>query len=158
MTSGSILSVTGEIILPTGDADRGFGTGTVVFEHFLTYGQLLPQGFFLQNQAGVEIPVDTDRVEREGFVRAAVGRSFAVRELGRNWSPMVEILGTRELVSGGEFNWDVVPQVQVTLNTRQHIMMNVGVRSPLTNTSSRDTSQVIYLLWEWFDGGFFEGW
>ena len=36
---------------------------------------------------------------------------------GRAWSPMVEILGARELEDGSEAEWDVLPQVQVSLST-----------------------------------------
>jgi hypothetical protein len=52
----------------------------------------------------------------------------------------------------------MVPQVQITLNTRQHIRLNVGLRVPLNETSERSTEFVVYLLWDWFDGGFFDGW
>jgi hypothetical protein len=47
--------------------------------------------------------------------------------------------------------------VQVTLNTRQHVMANLGVRVPLDD-SSRDAEVMVYLLWDWFDGGFLAGW
>ena len=50
------------------------------------------------------------------------------------------------------------PQMQVTLNTRQHVMLNVGVRLPLNEAESRDAELVVYVLWDWFDGGFFDGW
>jgi hypothetical protein len=48
--------------------------------------------------------------------------------------------------------------MQITLNRRQHIMANVGVRVPLTDPDVRNTQVVVYVLWDWFDGGFFEGW
>ena len=71
---------------------------------------------------------------------------------------MVEILGSQKFVSGADSNWDVAPQIQVTLNTRQHVMLNIGVRTPLNNTEGRSTQIAAYLLWDWFDGGFSEGW
>jgi hypothetical protein len=46
----------------------------------------------------------------------------------------------------------------VTLNTRQHVIGNIGVLVPMTDTESRDPRLVLYLLWDWFDGGFFDGW
>jgi hypothetical protein len=158
LRSGSILSVTGEVILPTGNEDRGFGKGTVVFEPFVSFGQVLPSEFFLHSQGGVELPHDTDRAEREGFWRLALGRTFTQGDFGRAWSPIVEVLGTREFGSGEDVHWDVVPQCQVTLNTRQHVMLNVGVKLPVTDSSTRETQILLYLLWDWFDGGFFEGW
>jgi mono/diheme cytochrome c family protein len=155
---GSIFSVTAEVILPTGDEDNGFGKGVTIFEPFVTYGKILPADFFFQSQAGIELPSDRDKAENEAFVRLNLGRSFAYRDVGRTWSPMIGVLAARELVSGEEINWDLVPQIQVTLNTRQHIRFNIGVRSPLNNSSHRDTKVMLYLLWDWFDGGLFEGW
>jgi hypothetical protein len=71
---------------------------------------------------------------------------------------MVEFLGVRELEAGQKAHWDILPQVQVTLNTRQHVIMNVGVRVPMNDHDSRSTQVVMYVLWDWFDGGFLEGW
>ncbi len=155
---GSIFSAAAEIILPTGDEARGFGKGTFVFEPFVSFGQILPAEFFLHSQAGLEIPTKTESAKNEAFLRLVLGRTFTSGPWGRAWSPMVELLASRELVSGEEINWDVVPEIQVTLNKRQHIMFNVGVRIPVNNTSGRDVRLVAYLLWDWFDGGFFEGW
>ncbi len=155
---GMIVSLAGELILPTGDDERGFGKGTTVFEPFVTWGQILPADFFLQTQLGFELPFDTDRADREGFLRAALGWTTTTGQFGRAWSPMVEILATRELTSGGEVNLDIVPQIQITLNKRQHIMFNIGVRTALNNRSRDNTQIMLYLLWDWFDGTLFEGW
>lgn len=157
INSGTIFSLTGEVILPTGDESLGFGKGTTVIEPFATFGQYLPLGGFLQIQSGLELPLLRDKAGEEAFWRAAVGKSFNPNPWGRTWSPMVEILGSRELESGAVNHWDIVPQVQVTLNTRQHIMMNLGVRIP-ADDASRDTQFMVYILWDWFDGGFLEGW
>jgi hypothetical protein len=152
---GSIVSLTGEVLLPSGNEDLGFGAGTTTFEPFASFGQLLPANGFLHLQAGAEIPAT--RSTQEVFVRGALGKSVTQGRWGRTWSPMVEVLGARELESGASMQWDLAPQMQVTLNTRQHVMLNVGVRIPLDD-AERDTRITVYLLWDWFDGGFFEGW
>jgi len=158
LASGTILSASAELILPTGDEDDGFGTGTTVFEPFIALGQLLPAEAFFQFQGGVAVPFDTERVQEEAFWRAVLGKSITEGRRGRVWSPMVELLGARELESGATTLWDLVPQFQVTLNTRQHIMANAGVRIPLNDTAGRQTEFLVYLLWDWFDGGLFDGW
>ncbi|MGK7311125.1 MAG: c-type cytochrome [Candidatus Longimicrobiales bacterium M2_2A_002] len=155
--SGSILSVTGEVILPLGDEDDGVGSGTTIFEPFVSFGQLLPANAFLQVMVGSELPTNTDLAEREGFWRAVLGKSFRSGQFGRVWSPMVEVLGARAFESGAEVEWDIVPQMQVTLNTRQHVMGNIAVRIPVDDPA-RDPQLYVYVLWDWFDGGFFEGW
>ena len=157
LESGSILSLTGEVILPTGDESDGFGSGTATFEPFLSYGQILPNGAFLHAQAGAEIPATDDRTE-EGFWRAGLGKTFTSGAWGRAWSPMIEVLGSRELESGATTHWDLVPQLQMTLNTRQHVMGNVAVRIPVNDTDVRQTEVLVYVLWDYFDGGFFAGW
>lgn len=156
--TGSILSLGAEVFLPTGDEADGFGTGTFVFEPFLAYGQIIPYLGFVHFQGGGEIPVDQDRAANEVFGRAAYGRSFRQGRFGRSWTPMVEVLMARELEDEADFEWDLLPQLQVTLNTRQNIMASVGVRIPLTQRDERPMEVMAYLLWDWFDGGMLEGW
>jgi hypothetical protein len=158
LTSGTILSATAELILPTGNEEDDFGTGTTVFEPFIALGQLLPAEAFFQFQGGVGIPFDPERAQEEAFWRAVLGRSITEGRWSRVWSPMVELLGSRELEAGAATLWDLVPQFQVTLNTRQHIMANAGVRIPLNDTGGRQTELLVYVLWDWFDGGLLDGW
>ena len=157
VSSGTIFSLTGEVILPTGDAGTEFGTGTTILEPFASFGQILPAGGFIHAQAGAEFPWDHGAAEREAFFRGGLGKSIAQGRWGRTWSPMIEVLGSRALESGAATHWDLVPQMQITLNTRQHVMLNVGARVPVDDPG-RDTQIMVYLLWDWFDGGFFEGW
>jgi len=159
LKSGSIFSAAAEVIMPTGDEAQGFGKGTFVFEPFFSYGQILPSDFFLHSQLGTEFPFQSDKAENEAFLRLTLGRTFTTGGWwGRAWSPMVELLASSELESGADIYWDIMPQIQVTLNTRQHIMFNIGVRIPANHTSNRDIQVMAYLLWDWFDGGFLEGW
>jgi len=158
VNSGSILSAAAELKVPTGDDERGFGSGTTTFEGFVSHGQALPAEFFLQLQGIVELPFDTDRAENEAAVRAAIGRSFTQGQWGRTWTPMVEVLAGKDLVSGSQVHWDLVPQFQVTLNKRQHIMANLALRIPVNETAGRNPRLLVYVLWDWFDGGLFDGW
>ena len=155
---GSIFSLAGEVILPTGNEKRGVGKGFTVFEPFASFGQVLPRDGFFQFQGGVEIPSDSEKGVKEAFWRMALGKSVSQNRFGRTWSPMVELVGARELVEGEPAQWDVIPQMQITLSTRQHIMVGVGVRLPLSDRGPRATQVMTYLLWDWFDGPFFGGW
>lgn len=157
LNSGTIFSIAGEVILPSGDEASGFGSGTTIVEPFASFGQILPAGGFLHLQTGAEFPFNRNKAGEEAFWRAALGKSFNPNPWGRTWSPMVEILGSRDLESGAVNQWDIAPQVQVTLNTRQHIMLNAGIRIPIDD-SGRDTQFAVYILWDWFDGGLLEGW
>jgi len=159
LQSGSILSLFGGAILPTGNRARGFGTGTTTLETFAAFDQLFPTNTFIQTQFGADLPRHTDIAPQSIFFNTAVGQSFAAnRGLGRLWSPMFEFVGARDLVDKAKMNWDVVPQMQVTISRRQHIRANLGVRVPVNNTAGRQIQVVFYVLWDWFDGRLNEGW
>ena len=151
---GRILSVVGEVKLPIGDQADGFSSPSSAFEGFLSFGQILPSDAFLQLQAGAERST-AEGAETEVFWNGALGRSFAQGTWGRTWSPMLEVLGKREGDEGT--SWDLVPQLHVTLSTRQHIMLSVGPRIPLGD-SERASALMVSFLWDWFDGPLSEGW
>ena len=155
---GTILSVGGELILPTGDDELGFGNGTTVFESYVAWGKLLPRDMFVQVQGLAEFPTDSG-FDNEVGIKAAFGKTWTSGgPFGRAWTPMIEVLGSRNLASGTKTEWDIVPQFQVSLNTRQHVLAGIGFRVPATDSSTRETEFVFYLLWDWFDGGVLEGW
>ncbi len=155
---GTILSASGEVVLPTGKETLGLGKGFTVFEPFVTFGQVLPRDGFIQAQGGFEISTNTDLSAHEAFWRVTLGKSFVQDRFGRAWSPMVEFLAARELDDGEPVVWDFVPQMQITLSRRQHIMINAGVRIPLNERDGRSPQVLTYFLWDWFDGGLFDGW
>ncbi len=155
---GSIFSVAGEVVLPTGKESAALGGGVTVFEPFVAYGQILPADGFLQLQAGLELPVAGARAGREAFWRAALGKTYTEGRFGRAWSPIVELLAARDMETGATIHWDLVPQMQVTLNRRQHLMINAGVRVPLNDRLGRSTQVITYFLWDWFDGSLMDGW
>jgi len=154
---GTIAAITAEASLPTGDESKGLGADGIRLELFGTFGKLLPSDAFIQVQTGVEAGL-YDGGEAEGFGRLAFGRTWTSGPWGRSWTPMVELLGVRELEGGAPLAVDVVPQMQISLNQRQHVLFNMGVLFPVTATAGRSPRLVMYLLLDWFDGGFFEGW
>jgi mono/diheme cytochrome c family protein len=157
--TGSIFSVQGGFLLPTGDSKRGFGAGTANFEPFLAYDQLIHRNSFLQFQVGADVPFDQSKSPDSLFFRGAAGHSMAPDHgLGRLFSPMVEVLGTRDYMTGAKTDMDVLPEMQVTVNRRQHIRADIGVREPFTDTSGRHAQIVFYVLWDWAEGKFWEGW
>lgn len=158
MRTGSIFSFGAEVFFPTGDEKDALSTGTFKFEPYLAFGQIIPIVGFIHLQGGAELSADPDAAGHEAFWRGAFGRSFSQRGFGRTWTPMVEVVGGMELESGAAPEWDVVPQLQVTLNRRQNIMANVGVMIPVSDFGPRQTQVMAYLLWDWFDGGLTEGW
>jgi len=155
----AILSGFGEMALPTGNSDKGLGRGVTTFTFHLLAAQILPGNSFLQAQAGTDQPTETATAPRTLFWRVNVGKTFSEEDgLGRQWSPMIEVVSDRNFVAGAPSLIDVVPQFQVTLSRRQHVRADVGWQIPASNREGRSTQVVFYLLWDWFDGGLFEGW
>ena len=158
MNSGTIVSAAGEIVLPTGKESEGLGSGVMKFEPFIAAGQMLGSSSFVQTQAGAEIPRVRDQAETEAFWRGAVGTTLVQGEFGRSWTPIVELTALRELERGRPVEWDLVPQLQVSLSKRQHILVSGGVRVPLNERGERHPQVLTYVLWDWFDGGLKDGW
>jgi len=156
--TGSIASAGAEVTLPTGKENEGLGGGVTIFEAFGMFDQALPRDAFVQVHAGVERPKNHEIEQNSMYWRTAIGKTLKQGRWGRTWTPMVEVLAAKELVSDSETEWDLVPQMQVSLSIFQHVLASVGVRVPLNQTDTRGKAVMAYLLWDWFDGGLFELW
>ena len=157
LPSGTIAAAGAEVAFPTGDDAAGLGNGHHVFEPFAMFGQALPRNAFLQAHGGIEIPWKEPEAAKEAYLRSAIGFTYMTdRGFGRSWSPQVEVLWARPF--GSESEWDVVPQLQVTLSKIQHVVIAGGVRIPVDAHGERGTAIVSYLLWDWFDGPFTSFW
>ena len=155
---GSIVSAGGEVLLPTGAKEHGLGAGATVLEPF---GRVQPDASARRFHASSRRIRSLTR--RQGcagrlFLARNGGRTLTQRRWHRAWTPMIELLGARNLTSSETPLWDMVPQMQVSLSTRQHVLVNAGVRVPVNHRKDRGSSLMVYLLWDWFDGGFFTGW
>jgi len=154
---GSILAAGAAVTFPTGKESLGLGSGVTVVEPFAMWGQMIGSSAFLQMHAGYAAVSDRTRGLNEGFARAAFGYMLAQDQgFGRAWTPMIEVLTA--MPEGRRPEWDLVPQVQVSLSRLQHVLLDVGVRIPINETQERKPQLMTYLLWDWFDGGLFDFW
>ena len=80
--SGTIFSVAGEVILPTGDESKGLGADGSALEAFLAFGQILPSDAFIQLQAGVEVRLYAGSANGK-LGRNALGCGFSLGAGGR---------------------------------------------------------------------------
>jgi hypothetical protein len=155
---GTIFSVLGEVVLPTGSAKQGLGTGTFSFETHALFAQLLGD-YFLQGDVFGAYPAGKG-LPTEAHGNFAFGRTFAQDDgWGRSWSPQLEFLTTQEFMPGAKLQMDLVPQLQVSLSARQHILASIGERIPLNDRGpDRQPQLVFYIIWDWYDAGLLEGW
>lgn len=151
---GAILSAGAEILrVPaTPSSPSAFFVETSAM-----FGKSLPADAFFQLQSGIEMPADGKDGAKEAFWRGSIGKTYAEGKWGRAWSPMVELIGAKE-IGGARPEWDVVPQIQVSLSGLQHVLLNVGARVPVSDRRERSTTLLMYILWDWFDGPFFSNW
>ncbi|MEP7344424.1 MAG: cytochrome c, partial [Gemmatimonadaceae bacterium] len=155
--SGTIISLMNEVALPTGDSRHGIGSGMTIFESSIAAAQTLPFESFLQVQGGVELPANRRKGEHEGFASAVFGTTIAPG-MGRAWTPMMELTASRSIDRHEKPVLDLIPQMQVTLSRRQHIKASIGMRLPVTERTTRTRELLAYVIWDWFDGGLFDGW
>ena len=158
LNDGTILSGLAGIILPTGVQPLGLGSGTTAFEGSLLGAQLLPARSFIQYQGTIEIPTQLALAPRTVSWSAAFGTSVPFTQITRLWSPMIEVAGSRALLTDAPVDWAVVPQFQLTLSALQHVRGNVGVSLPLTQRDARHPQLLAYVLWDTFDGPLFQYW
>lgn len=52
----------------------------------------------------------------------------------------------------------LLPQARIGLNKRGNIALNVGVELPVNDTWRYDWRGYVYFIWDFADGGLFEGW
>jgi len=71
---------------------------------------------------------------------------------------MLELTADHDLRAGSTTDLNLVPELQVTVNTRQHIRFALGYKIALNDTASQSNQVIFYFLWDWFDGGLLEGW
>lgn len=157
--AGSIVSLYGEVVLPTGSESRGLGDGVTSLEGHVLFGQLLPKDFFVQGDAAVIVPTGHG-LPTSSQLNLSLGRSFAEDGgWGRLWTPQLEVLTSHDFQRHAPYDVDVVPQLNVTLSRRQHIQAAIGERIPVNDRGpDRKPALVAYLIWDWYDGGLFSGW
>ena len=137
MKTGRIAAAGVEVALPTGKEELGLGNGFTIFEPFAMWGPgAAAQHRSCRCTAASRCRPTQSKGKKEAYLRTAIGTTFAQnRGFGRAWSPQVEVLWARP--EGGASEWDVVPQLQVTLSKLQHVMVAGGVRIPLNERDER---------------------
>ena len=153
----TIFSAGGATTLPTGSVSSGLGGGVNIWEPFAMFGKGFGQNAFIQTHAGIELPTNKSKAVNEAFLRTAVGYTLAQDHgYGRVWTPMAELILAHP--SGENTEVDVVPQMQVSLSKLQHVLLSVGARVPVNEREGRHPQFLTYVVWDWFEGGFFDFW
>jgi mono/diheme cytochrome c family protein len=151
----AILSGGLDVGLPTGSEDNGLGAGTLRFSPFLSFGKAWGGGrSILQGRIAARIPADGDRADPEGAYAVAFSRALGHPRVA--WTPAVELVGAVNLATR-RHDYAVWIETSRALNKLGHVVGSGGVQIPI-RPSGAATRIEFYLLWDFGDGPFWEGW
>lgn len=123
---------------------------------YLAYAQELSSRSTLQASARAILPaddVDQGTLELAGIVH------YVWSDWPRRVFPALELTAAVPFDSGAgdDVQFTVVPQMRFGLTRGGHVALNLGVELPLSD-QDYDYRAHLTLLWDFADGGFFQGW
>ena len=128
--------------VPTGDADRGLGSGVVVFEPTAMWLHDFGHGNYVQSRLAFDLPVGTDEDLANGFAYdIALFHTFVETECFRVFrflTPIFELNGFTALngPDSGETAVDFTGGVRWLMREEDEI--GFGISFPITNTNNFD--------------------
>lgn len=145
-----IVSLGLEAVLPSGDRFKTHGSGTTIFEPFVTAGTML-RNWYVQGELKVELPADRVRADRALVYRAYVGRDTS--QAPNTWTLGVEFTGESGYpLQGVRTNqFALTPQVRKGLTGTGALAAAAGVMLPINRRDAQGVRWVGYLLWEYLE-------
>src|SRR5262249_11297700 len=147
---GAVAAFSLDLVLPTGDRDRGLGDGTVGLGPALRAGKTLGP-FILQTEIKAELPVDVNRAPRRLLYRSAL--QFPLSPLKRAWVPGLEFEADTKVEGQARDSYYLAPTLFKGLTRRGHVALAIGVKIPVAGHRAFDYQIGAFLLWEYMDGG-----
>ena len=141
-TAGTrIVSIGVEAVLPSGDRFKAHGSGTPVFEPYLSAGMMI-RDWYVQTQLKAEFPVDPVRASRAVVYNGYIGRDTSAAP--NTWTFGLELNGEDDAVA-------LTPQVRKGLTGTGALAASFGVMVPLNKREEQGVRWVGYLLWEYLE-------
>jgi mono/diheme cytochrome c family protein len=145
--------------LLSGGTDLAFalrGDAHMEFIPYLAAAKGLGKAFTLQASVKSHLPPEDASA---GDVELAAMLHWIPTPWPRGIFPGVELTATAPFEPGDRdaLRWTVVPQLNFGLSRRGHVRAAAGVELPL-NDRTYDFRLHFYLLWDFADGKFWEGW
>ncbi|MCS7081973.1 MAG: cytochrome c [Bacteroidetes bacterium] len=98
------------------------------------------------------------RADQRTLLRWALGGQFLIAHRARIFAPALEYVGQWALGASGSPSGHLVPQLFFTPPRRGHVAMALGLELPLGRSASYRYRLRGFLLWEFLEGPFWEGW
>jgi hypothetical protein len=144
-----ILSAAVVVAIPTRSS------GQEELQAYLAYGRELSPSWTFQGSSRFKFPLNdfgNGELELAGILH------YVHSPWPRKLFPALEVTATTPFDSdNGDLEWTAMPQMRIGLTRGGHVALNVGVEFPLSG-QSWDHRIYTTLLWDFADGGFFQGW
>ncbi len=128
---------------------------------YLAFGKILSDEWTLQSSGRLKLDVensDNSSAELAGVVH------WVHTEKPRSIFPALELVAEIPFERGtgpdrkDAVQFSILPQARIGLNKRGNIALNTGLELPLNDTDRYDWRAYVYFIWDFADGGLFEGW
>lgn len=141
-TSNHLFSAGMDLVLPTGDDEKGLGGGTVVFEPYIATATTIGSKSYLQTQFKFEIPEKNTGEDSVFVYNIYLGRD--IKLLPSTLTYGVELNGENDEVA-------FTPQLRKGLSKSGALAGAFGVRIPVNKRDEQGVKWVGYLLWEYLE-------
>jgi mono/diheme cytochrome c family protein len=153
--AGKILTLGGNLGIPLNSGEEW------ELLPYLAYGKIINDDWIFQGSGRLKLSLedfDHSSVEFAGIMH------YTHTPWPRSVFPALEVVAEVPFETGtgpgkkSSVQWSVLPQVRIGLTKRGHVAINAGVELPLNDRERYDWRAYAYLIWDFADGGFFEGW
>ncbi len=132
------------------------------FLPYLAFGKILSPNWVLQGSGRLKFDLE----DSDGSSAELAGIAHWVHtDWGRAVFPALELVAEVPFERGSgpdrkdALQWSVLPQARIGLNKRGNIALNAGVELPVNDRDDRyDWRAYVYFIWDFADGGLFDGW
>ena len=132
------------------------------FLPYLAFGKVLSPNWVLQGSGRLKFDLE----DSDGGSAELAGIAHWVHtDWGRAVFPALELVAEAPFERGSgpdrkdALQWSVLPQARIGLNKRGNIALNAGVELPINDRDNRyDWRAYVYFVWDFADGGLFDGW
>jgi mono/diheme cytochrome c family protein len=128
------------------------------FLPYLAFGRIIGDQWTFQGSSRLKLNLDNSDKSSAEFAGIA---HWVHTPWPRTVFPALEVVAEVPFErSGGEsaIQVSVLPQMRIGLNKRGHVALNAGVELPLNDRDRYDWRAYVFLIWDFGDGGFLEGW
>ncbi len=128
---------------------------------YLAFGKILSDEWTLQASGRLKLNLDNSDKSSAEFAGIV---HWVHTQKGRAVFPGLELVAEVPFGRGigpgriDSVQFSALPQLRIGLNKRGNIALNTGVELPLNDRERYDWRVYTFLIWDFADGGFFEGW